>query len=69
MIYAVNEGHLDTVPVERVAEFQAGFLSFLETTYPATLETIRTQRVMAPEIAEALTLAIREYKQTAGYGR
>ena len=69
MIYAANEGHLDTVPVERVAEFQAGFLSFLETTYPATLETIRTQRVMAPEIAEALTLAIREYKQTAGYGR
>jgi F-type H+-transporting ATPase subunit alpha len=29
MIYAVNEGHLDTVPVERVGEFQAGFLSFL----------------------------------------
>ena len=67
IIYVVNSGQLDTVPVERMAEFQNGFLSYLKTSNPEILDTIRQRGQLNDELTDGLTAAVREYKQTAGF--
>lgn len=42
----MNSGQLDTVPVERIAEFQTGFIEYLKTTNPQVLVTIRETRAV-----------------------
>ena len=69
IIYAVNSGQLDTVPVERMAEFEAGFLSYLKTANAQLLTSIRERGQLNDELTTGLTDAIREYKQTAGYAK
>jgi F-type H+-transporting ATPase subunit alpha len=69
IIYAVNSGQLDTVPVERMGEFQIGFIDYLRTTNAAVLATIRESGRMSDAETTALTNAVREYKQTAGYAK
>ena len=69
IIYAVNAGQLDTVPVERIAEFESGFLSYLKTTNPALLDNIRERGQLNDELTDGLTAAVREYKQTAGFAK
>ncbi len=69
IIYAVNSGQLDTVPVERMAEFQTGYIEYLKTTNPQVLATIRETGRLSDEATTALTTAVREYKQTAGYAK
>jgi F-type H+-transporting ATPase subunit alpha len=69
IIYAVNQGQLDNVPVERVREFEADFLNYLESAHPEILDGIRGQRVLSDDLAGALAAAVQEFKQTAGFGR
>jgi F-type H+-transporting ATPase subunit alpha len=69
IIYAVNSGQLDTVPVERMAEFESGFLNYLKTAHPEILDGIRERRQLNDELTEGLTSAVREFKQTAGFAK
>jgi F-type H+-transporting ATPase subunit alpha len=69
IIYAVNSGQLDTVPVERMAEFESGFLSYLKTAHQEILDSIRERGQLNDELTEGLTNAVREYKQTAGFAK
>jgi F-type H+-transporting ATPase subunit alpha len=69
IIYAVNAGQLDTVPVERMAEFESGFINYLKTAHPEILDTIRERGQLNDELTEGLTNSVREYKQTAGFAK
>jgi F-type H+/Na+-transporting ATPase subunit alpha len=69
IIYAVNSGQLDTVPVERMAEFESGFLNYLKTAHPEILDSIRQRGQLNDELTEGLTSAVREFKQTAGFAK
>jgi F-type H+-transporting ATPase subunit alpha len=69
IIYVVNSGQLDTVPVERMAEFESGFLSYMKTAHQEILDTIRERGQLNDELTEGLTNAVREYKQTAGFAK
>ncbi|HET8626663.1 MAG TPA: F0F1 ATP synthase subunit alpha [Thermomicrobiales bacterium] len=69
IIYAVNNGYLDDVPVERVREFQDGFLDFMNVTHADVLNGIREQKVLSPELTGALNNALTDYKRTAGFGK
>ncbi len=40
ILYAAVNGHLDTVPVKEVKEFQGRFLTFLREKHPKVLETL-----------------------------
>jgi len=69
IIYLVNNGILDTVPVERIAEFERDYLDYLRTSHPQVLESIRDSRALNDESTGTLTTAAREYMQGAGFSK
>jgi len=69
IIYLVNNGILDTVPVERIAEFERDYLDYLRTSHPQVLESIRDSRALNDESTKTLTTAAREYMQGAGLSK
>ena len=64
LIWAVQNGYMDDVPVERVTEFQAGWAEFLRTRRAAVLERIRAEKVLSEELSAALKGAADQFKQT-----
>lgn len=63
-IYTGTQGYLDDLPVERVREFEEGFLQFIETAYPSVLERIESEKVLSEEVEKELVKAIKEFKQS-----
>ena len=50
-IWAVQNGYVDDVPVDRIKEFQAGWTDFLRTRHPAMLDAIARQRRLSNELS------------------
>ncbi|MBI5946666.1 MAG: F0F1 ATP synthase subunit alpha [Chloroflexi bacterium] len=67
IIYALNEGFLDDVPVNKVQSFEVEFRKFLASNHPELKELIRTKREMSPDVSEALKKAIASFKQTVPF--
>jgi F-type H+-transporting ATPase subunit alpha len=67
ILYAVINGYLDEIPLERVAAFEAEFYRFIEATYPAMGKAIAETRALSKENEESLKKAITEFKQ--GFGK
>jgi len=67
ILYAVINGYLDDVPVERVRAFEDGFHRFMETSHPEIGERIAAEKVLSDEIEEALKKAIAEFKEKVPY--
>jgi F-type H+/Na+-transporting ATPase subunit alpha len=57
VIWAVQNGHMDGVAVDRVKEFQAGWSEFLRTRQPGTLEAIRRHGALSDELSAELKAA------------
>jgi F-type H+-transporting ATPase subunit alpha len=67
ILYAVTNGHLDDVPVDKVAAFEQAFHYFMETNHPEVGKRIAVDKIIKPETEEALKKAIAEFKQGASY--
>jgi len=67
ILYAVINGYLDDVPVERVRAFEDGFHRFMETSHPEIGERIAAEKALSDEIEEALKKAIAEFKEKVPY--
>ncbi|NDJ54287.1 MAG: F0F1 ATP synthase subunit alpha [Chloroflexi bacterium] len=63
-LYAGTRGHLDDIPVERVAAFEEEFLTFVKTSYPDLLTKIDEVGRLNDEIEERLKTAIDAFKST-----
>ncbi len=63
-IYTGTQGYLDDIPVDRVKEFEEGFLQFVETAHPAILQKIEEEKVLSEEVEKELVKAIKEFKQS-----
>ena len=63
IIYAVTNGHLDDVPVEKIREWEEDFHEFMDARQAALLREIRTGRVLSEALEEQLKAAIAEYKE------
>lgn len=63
IIYAVTNGHLDDVPVEKIREWERGFHEFMEVRAPQVLREIRQGKVLTEALMAKLEAAIAEYKQ------
>ncbi|MEQ8330905.1 MAG: F0F1 ATP synthase subunit alpha [Longimicrobiales bacterium] len=61
VIWAVTNGYLDKVPVEKVREWERGFLENLEHHHREVLDGIRDGKVLTDEIVEKLKGAIASY--------
>lgn len=63
MIFAGTRGHLDQVPVDRVAEWEDKFLTFMSDQKPEVADALREQNDLADEIVEQIEASIKEFEQ------
>jgi F0F1-type ATP synthase alpha subunit len=64
MIWAVQNGVVDDVPVERIKEFQGAWAEFLTTRKEDLLSSIRTQKELSKELTDGLKAAAEQFKST-----
>ena len=62
-IYAVSNGLLDTVPVNRIREWERGFLEFVSTQFPQVGDGIRTTKALSKENEADLKRAVEQYSK------
>jgi F-type H+-transporting ATPase subunit alpha len=67
ILYAVVNGYLDDVPVEKIGAFDDAFHRFMETNHPDIGSRIAAEEGLSPDVEEELKKAITEFKQTTPY--
>ena len=66
IIYAVTNGFLDEVPVNKVREWEKGFLEFMKTQFPQVGDKIRTEKALSKDNEADLKRGIAAYQQLIG---
>ena len=64
VIWAVQNGYVDDVAVERIKEFQAGWTDFLSTRKSDLLKRIADEKTLSKELTDALKSAADQFKST-----
>lgn len=64
ILYAINNGYLDDVPVEKVGEWEAGLHEYMETQGREVLKAIRETKELGEETEAKLKDAISNFKQS-----
>lgn len=62
IIFAVTNGYLDDVPVEKIRQWEKDFHEFMDAKHPEILRAIRTERALSDELTAQLRAAIEEFK-------
>jgi F-type H+-transporting ATPase subunit alpha len=63
ILYAVINGFMDDIPIEKVSAFEADFYSYAESSYNTLGKAIAETRSLSKENEETLKKAITEFKQ------
>src|SRR2546425_5695079 len=63
IIYALTNGFLDDVPIDKVRAWETEFHRFMETAHPEIIETIQKDKALSDETIAALRAAIDEFKK------
>jgi len=61
-IFAVTEGHMDKVPIEKIEDFESGLIDYVRTRHPEMLERIASTGELPDE--EMLVAAIAAFAET-----
>ncbi|MGI6678064.1 MAG: F0F1 ATP synthase subunit alpha [Dehalobacterium sp.] len=64
VIYAAANGFCDDISVDRISDFEKGFLSYLKANRGEILTTIEQEKKLSDETIEKLRTAIEEFKKT-----
>jgi F-type H+-transporting ATPase subunit alpha len=64
VIWAVQNGYVDHVAVERIKVFEADWTDFLTTRKPELLRKIGEQKAISPELTAELKSAADQFKDT-----
>jgi F-type H+-transporting ATPase subunit alpha len=64
LIWAVQNGYVDDIPVERVKEFQAKLREFLSTRKSELLQRIATEKSMSATLTSDVKAATDQFKET-----
>lgn len=67
ILYAVTNGYLDDVPVEKVATFEQSLHRFMESNKPEIIKKIENDKEIKPETEQALKEALSEFKKSVTY--
>jgi F-type H+-transporting ATPase subunit alpha len=67
ILFAVSNGYLDDVPVDKTAAFEESFHRFMETNHPDIGQRINEDKEIKKETEEKLQTAISAFKQTFTY--
>ena len=52
----------------KIAEFEAGFYRFLDSSHEGLLDTIASEKALSDETLATLEKAVKEFKHQGGYG-
>ncbi|NOZ73924.1 MAG: F0F1 ATP synthase subunit alpha [FCB group bacterium] len=63
MLYCGSEGFLDNIPLDKIADFETGFLSYMTANYGDVLDSIRETGDISEEINARLKEAVETYKK------
>lgn len=63
ILYAVINGYVDDVPVEKIAEFETSFIKIMDSMHPEIGKTIAETKDLTDETEEKLKAAIAEFKK------
>ena len=58
IIYAVTNGYLKNIPVEKIPEFETRLFEFMDNRHEAVLSAIRTSGKLEPDTEKALKAAL-----------
>jgi F-type H+-transporting ATPase subunit alpha len=64
ILYAVTNGYVDDVPLDKVGAFEENLYRFLASNYPEINKAIATEKDISPETEEKLKKALKDFKQT-----
>jgi len=64
ILYAVINGYLDSVPVDKVAAFEENLHRFMASTHPDVANAIAKEKAISRDSEEKLKKALTEFKQT-----
>jgi F-type H+-transporting ATPase subunit alpha len=67
ILYAVINGYLDDIPIDRVSAFEDAFHLFMGNTHSDILKRIAEDKKLSAETEEALKKAILEFKEGFSY--
>ncbi|QQS22481.1 F0F1 ATP synthase subunit alpha [bacterium] len=62
-LYAVNNGFMDDVPVEKISEFESKLTEYMETTGKDTLRAIADKKELTEEVESKLKTLLEQFKQ------
>ena len=65
VVFAVINGFMDDVAVEKISDFEAAFLPYMKSTHPDIAQKIASEKVVSDETSEDLKVALRDFKSTA----
>ncbi len=60
-IYAVTNGHVDKIPVERVGDWERAFFEYLDAEGPEILSGLRAEKVLTEELEGKLKGALEDF--------
>jgi len=63
ILYAVTNGYLDDVPVDKVIVWEGDFHRFMGTNHPELEREINNDKEIKPETEEALKATIKDFKE------
>jgi F-type H+-transporting ATPase subunit alpha len=64
VIWAVQNGYVDDVPVERIKQFESEWTDFLTTRKAGLLQAIATEKALSDGLTADLKAAAEQFKQT-----
>jgi F-type H+-transporting ATPase subunit alpha len=64
VLWAMQNGYLDPVPVDRVKEFQTKLQDYLQTRKESVLASIRTKKAIDKDLEAELATALNDFKAT-----
>jgi F-type H+-transporting ATPase subunit alpha len=67
IFFALSNGYLDNVPVDRVASFEAELYNYLDSQQEAILKEINKAKELSDDLTVKLKTALDNYKSTLDY--
>ncbi len=68
ILYAVNNGYLDDIPVDKISSVEEAFHRFMDSSHPEVGKAIASSRDLSDETEDALKKAVTEFKLTVSPG-
>ena len=67
ILFALANGHLDDITVEKIGSFEKSLHSYMESTHPDILKNILKEKSLSDEVSDELGKAIETFKTTVPY--